>query len=275
MGLLFGSSFINPAGAAPTPAPPPPDPLNLSIAGTPTTWHLGLLPCKQLAFQPGNCSCGCEMWSDAFSRETLGDDWEVISGKWTPAANVGLTAGSDGLVLATRSARTRCHPMPAFWLVTTGTASTVRLYFDYLDSDNHHYLELAWVDDPDPPGGKYGTHELSIYRVLSGVTERLAGPEDLRVSGTPNYTLGVQFASTGVTGEVYVQAMFSVEDELYTDGIAEIYLYHPWCSCVTQLLGNRFGFGATATDYVTDPPIISLARQSDCMRATVEYCALL
>lgn len=254
-----------------------PPALNLPTTGTiPTTWYLGLLPCKQLAFQPGPCSCGCQDWSDAFSRIALGDDWEAVSGTWTPAVGVGLTPSADGTLLATRSVRTKCHPKPAVWLVMTGAASTVRLYCDYLDEDNHHYVELAWTTTSTPAGGTRGVNTLSIYRVLDGVAELLAGPEDLDISDTsipPSpWTLAVQFSDSGVAGEVYLQAMFTLDDVLNAEYINEEWVWHQWVACTTELVGNRCGIAITSTDYNTDDPVFTLFRVSDCIRGAMDYC---
>jgi len=268
---------LSSGGGGPTPPAGTPPPLDLSTSGATTSWLLGLLPCKVLAFQPGICSCGCSDWSDAFSRETLGDDWEVVSGTWTPAVGTGLTPTADGTLLATRSVCTKCHPMPAVWLVMSGKASSVRLYFDYLDDENHHYVELKWTDNDDPAGGTHGTNTLAIYRVLDGEDpELLAGPEDIDVSDVaipPSpWTLAVQYSSTGVANEVYLQALFTLEDSLNSEHVTEVWSLHQWVSCTTELIGNRAGLAVASLDYEADKPVFTLFRVSDCIRGAVDYC---
>ena len=155
-------------------------------------------------FSPG-CECcdtGCTRMADGATSGSISSVWDNTAGGWQAASDGYENTSTSGTLWTTRPMNTSDNKGSfKFQFETLEVGATLTIYFDYVDSNNHHYLTVSRTTDE---ACEYTEQSLTkiydfvIGKVDAGVASSIASRTGVR-GNSPEYEfVCVEWDSTHV-----------------------------------------------------------------------------
>lgn len=144
------------------------------------------------------CDGNCTIFTDDFSTDRTGTDYTTIAGSWSVDSGVLSTSSASALILSDTAydgAATGVHTTAIITLPATSDKG--RMYFGYVDSNTHWYLEVS------PGAGIFGSPvngTLKLFEVSGGTPTQRGSTQTVE-----SYTLSEPLRVCASFGDGYVE----------------------------------------------------------------------
>tara|TARA_Y100000401_G_C8313853_1_gene221327 strand:+ start:191 stop:1534 length:1344 start_codon:yes stop_codon:yes gene_type:complete len=172
-------------------------------------------------FSPG-CECcdtGCTRLADNATSGSISSVWNNSDTAWQATSNGYENTTTSGVLWSNRAMNTTDKKGSLqFRFKTLDVGSTLKIYFDYLDSNNHHYLEITRTADESctyTDNALTTVYNLVIGKVSSGTASTIASRTGVRGAEPDNEHVCLQWTTT----HVLVHTTITV-DPVWTDEAA-------------------------------------------------------
>lgn len=154
-------------------------------------------------FSPG-CQCcgGCIRVDDNATSGSISSKWNNDDGAWQAASDGYENTSTSGVLWSNRAMNTTDKKGSLrFRFKNLDIGSTLKIYFDYTDANNHHYLEISRTANEScayPENALTTVYNYVIGKVSSGVASTVASRTGVRAGTPDNELVCVQWTSTHV-----------------------------------------------------------------------------
>lgn len=169
-------------------------------------------------FSPG-CECcdTCTRLADNGTSGSISSVWNNSDGAWQATSTGYENTSTSGVLWSNRAMNTTDKKGSLrFRFKNLDIGSTLKIYFDYLDANNHHYLEITRTADESCAYTDHAlttVYNLVVGNVSSGTASTIASRTGVRGGSPDNENVCVQWTSSHVIVHTTITVNPSWPDE--------------------------------------------------------------
>lgn len=170
-------------------------------------------------FSPG-CECcdtGCTRLADNATSGSISSVWNNSDGAWQATSTGYENTSTSGVLWSNRAMNTTDKKGSLqFRFKNLDIGSTLKIYFDYLDANNHHYLEISRTADESCAYTEFPlttVYNFVIGKVSSGTASTIASRTGVRGKEPDKEHVCLQWTTTHVIVHTTITVNPSWPDE--------------------------------------------------------------